>query len=131
MTIILDDLDKRRSYLCLETGRSAISKQIQRLTKQFVDEGLKDKVPSHIFMLVYEKPDWVIYESHMTPRKAEHIPSGVRRYPAMYPFVLDVLQRSTAFPVTSAKGKCMPSELDKTCTKEKNIESAENCLEKY
>ena len=50
-------------------------------------------------MLVYEKPYWVIYESHMTPRKAEHIPSGVRRYPAMYPFVLDVLQRSTAFPV--------------------------------
>ena len=78
MTIILDNLDKRRSYLCLETGRSAISKQIQKLTKQFVEDGLKDKVPSHIFMLVYEKPDWIIYESHMRPIKEYNIPSGVR-----------------------------------------------------
>lgn len=99
MTIILENLDKRRSYVCLETGRSAISRQIQRLTKQFVDEELREKVPSHVFMLVYEKPDWIIYESHMSPRKDFDIPSGVRRYPAMYPFVLDVLQRSVAFPV--------------------------------
>ena len=99
MTIILENLDKRRSYLCLETGRSAISRQIQKLTKQFVSEELQDKIPSHVFMLVYEKPDWVIYESHMSPIKYLEIPSGVRRYQAMYPFVLDVLQRSSAFPV--------------------------------
>lgn len=99
MTIILDNLDKRRSYVCLETGTSAISRQIQRLTKQFVSEELRDKIPSHVFMLVYEKPYWVIYESHMTSRKDVDIPSGVRRYPAMYPFVLDVLQRSVAFPI--------------------------------
>ena len=99
MPIILENLDKRRSYLCLETGRSAISKQIQRLTKQFVGEELRKNIPSHVFMLVYEKPYWVIYESHMTSRKDVDIPSGVRRYPAMYPFVLDVLQRSVAFPV--------------------------------
>ena len=99
MTIILDNLDKRRSYLCLETGRSAISRQIQKLTKQFVDDGLKDRVPSHIFMLVYEKPDWVIYESHMQPIKDFDIPSGVRCYKANFPFVDEVLRRSVCFPL--------------------------------
>lgn len=99
MTIILDNLDKRKSYVCLETGTSAISRQIQRLTKQFVGEELRNNIPSHVFMLVYEKPYWVIYESHMSPRKSYDIPSGVRRYSAMYPFVLNVLQRSWAFPV--------------------------------
>ena len=99
MTIILENLDKRRSYLCLETGRSAISKQIQRLTKQFVDEELRKNVPSHVFMLVYEKPDWVIYESHMQPIKDFGIPSGVRCYKADLPFVEDVLRRSVSFPL--------------------------------
>ena len=99
MTIILENLDKRRSYLCLETGRSAISKQIQRLTKQFVDDGLKDKVPSHVFLLVYEKPDWIIYESHMQGIKEFGIPSGVRCYKADLPFVSDVLRRSIGFPL--------------------------------
>ena len=99
MTIILENLDKRRSYLCLETGRSAISRQIQRLTKQFVDEELRDKVPSHVFLLVYEKPDWVIYESHMQPIKDFGIPSGVRSYKASLPFVADVLCRSVGFPL--------------------------------
>lgn len=99
MTIILENLDKRRSYLCLETGRSAISKQIQKLTKQFVEEGLRDSVPSHIFMLVYEKPDWIIYESHMQPIKDFGIPSGVRCYKASLPFVDDVLRRSICYPL--------------------------------
>ena len=99
MTIILENLDKRRSYICLETGRSAISKQIQKLTKQFVEEGLRDRVPSHIFMLVYEKPDWVIYESHMKPLKEYGIPSGVRCYKADLPFVADVLRRTVCFPL--------------------------------
>lgn len=99
MTIILDNLDKRRSYVCLETGTSAISRQIQRLTKQFVDEGLRDKVPSHIFMLVYEKPDWVIYESHMKGIKEYGIPAGVRSYKASLPFVEEVLRRSVGFPL--------------------------------
>ena len=99
MTIILENLDKRRSYVCLETGRSVISRQIQKLTKQFVDEELRDKVPSHIFMLVYEKPDWVIYESHMQPIKDFGIPSGVRCYKASLPFVEDVLRRSIGYPL--------------------------------
>ena len=99
MTIILENLDKRRSYICLETGRSAISKQIQKLTKQFVEDGLKDKVPSHIFMLLYEKPDWVIYESHMKGIKEYDIPSGVRSYKASLPFVEDVLRRSVGYPL--------------------------------
>lgn len=99
MTIILDNLDKRRSYLCLETGHSAISKQIQRLTKQFVDEGFRKNVPSHVFMLVYEKPDWIIYESHMKGIKEFGIPSGVRSYKASLPFVEDVLRRSIGFPL--------------------------------
>ena len=99
MTIILENLDKRRSYLCLETGRSAISRQIQKLTKQFVEEELRDKVPSHVFMLVYEKPDWVIYESHMKPIKEFGIPSGVRCYKASLPFVADVLRRTVCFPL--------------------------------
>lgn len=99
MTIILDNLDKRRSYVCLETGRSAISRQIQRLTKQFVNEDLRDKVPSHIFMLVYEKPDWIIYESHMKGIKEYGIPSGVRCYKASLPFVEDVLCRSVGYPL--------------------------------
>lgn len=99
MTIILENLDKRRSYVCLETGTSAISRQIQRLTRQFVEDGLKDKVPSHIFMLVYEKPYWVIYESHMKGIKEYDIPSGVRSYKASLPFVADVLNRSVSFPL--------------------------------
>lgn len=99
MTIILENLDKRRSYVCLETGRSAISRQIQRLTKQFVDEDLRKNVPSHIFMLVYEKPDWIIYESHMRGIKEYSIPSGVRCYKASLPFVTDVLNRSVGFPL--------------------------------
>ena len=99
MTIILDNLDKRRSYLCLETGRSAISKQIQKLTKQFVDESLRKNVPSHVFLLVYEKPDWIIYESHMKGIKEYEIPSGVRCYKASLPFVDDVLRRSVCFPL--------------------------------
>ena len=99
MTIILENLDKRRSYLCLETGRSAISKQIQKLTKQFVDEGLRKNVPSHVFMLVYEKPDWVIYESHMKGIKEYNIPSGVRSYKASLPFVEDVFRRSVCYPL--------------------------------
>ena len=99
MTIILENLDKRRSYLCLETGRSAISKEIQRLTKQFVDKELRDKVPSHVFILVYEKPDWVIYESHMQPIKEYDIPSGVRSYKASLPFVEEVLRRTVCFPL--------------------------------
>lgn len=127
MTIILDNLDKRRSYVCLETGTSAISRQIQRLTKQFVDEELRDKVPSHVFMLAYEKPYWVIYESHMSPRKAEHIPSGVRRYPAMYPFVLDVLQRSVAFPVKLNR-KTMRSHLGEPYGVRDIFELAKVCL---
>lgn len=99
MTIILDNLDKRRSYVCLETGRSAISRQIQKLTKQFVDEELRDKVPSHVFMLVYEKPYWVIYESHMKGIKEYWIPAGVRCYKADLPFVDDVLRRTVCFPL--------------------------------
>ena len=99
MTIILENLDKRRSYVCLETGRSAISKQIQKLTKQFVEEGLRKNVPSHVFMLIYEKPDWVIYESHMQPIKDFGIPSGVRCYKASLPFVSDVLRRSVGYPL--------------------------------
>ena len=99
MAIILENLDKRRSYLCLETGRSAISRQIQRLTKQFVDEELRDKVPSHVFMLIYEKPDWIIYESHMQGIKEFDIPSGVRSYKADLPFVEDILRRSIGFPL--------------------------------
>ena len=99
MTIILENLDKRRSYLCLETGRSAISKHIQRLTKQFVSKELRDKVPSHVFMLVYEKPYWVIYESHMKPIKEFGIPAGVRCYKADLPFVSDVLCRTVCFPL--------------------------------
>lgn len=99
MTIILDNLDKRRSYLCLETGRSAISKQIQKLTKQFVSEGLQKNVPSHVFMLVYEKPDWIIYESHMKGIKDFGIPAGVRCYKADLPFVEEVLRRSVGFPL--------------------------------
>lgn len=127
MTIILDSLDKRRSYVCLETGTSAISRQIQRLTKQFVSEELRDKIPSHVFMLVYEKPYWVIYESHMTPRKAEHIPSGVRRYPAMYPFVLDVLARSVAFPVKLDR-KVMRKHLGEPYGVKDILELAKVCL---
>lgn len=99
MTIILDNLDKRRSYLCLETGRSAISRQIQRLTKQFVDESLRKNVPSHVFMLVYEKPGWVIYESHMQGIKEYDIPAGVRCYKANLPFVADILRRTVCFPL--------------------------------
>ena len=127
MVIILENLDKRRSYVCLETGRSAISKQIQRLTKQFVEDGLKDSVPSHIFMLVYEKPYWVIYESHMSPRKSYDIPSGVRRYPAMYPFVLNVLQRSVAFPVKLDR-KTMKKHLGEPYGVKDILELAKVCL---
>ena len=127
MTIILENLDKRRSYICLEVGSSAISKQIQRLTKQFAPEDSDIPIPSHVFMLVYEKPYWVIYESHMSPRKSYNIPSGVRRYPAMYPFVLNVLQRSWAFPI-KVNRKVMRSHLGEPYGVKDILELAKVCL---
>lgn len=77
--INFDKLDKRKTYVCLEYGTSAISIIIDKLTKQF---SRTSKAPSHVFALVWNPVNqcWMIYESHMKAVKEANIPSGSRVY---------------------------------------------------
>ena len=129
MTIILDNLDKRKAYICLERGTSLISKEIQRLTKQFAPGFKREEIPSHIYMLVYEKPNWVIYESHMKAIKEFEIPSGVRSYKTDYPFVKQVLERSDCYPVKLNR-KTMRSHLGEAYGVKDIIELAKVCIKR-
>lgn len=79
MVINLDKLDKRKTYIVLEFGTSAIARTIQRLTRDYCPE--ERKLPSHVLALVYENKCWNVYESHMKPEKDYGIHSGVRTYP--------------------------------------------------
>lgn len=103
MVININKLDKRRTYIALEFGTSAISKVIQRLTKDFCPE--EAKVPSHVLALVYENGCWNVYESHMKPKKDYCIPSGVRtyKYKVFQEAFPKVIERSRVFQIRLTK----------------------------
>lgn len=101
--IDITKLDKRKTYIVLEYGTSAISKLISRLTLDFCP-GVK-KVPSHVLALVYEDKVWRIYESHMKPEDDYGIPSGTRTYE------YDVFKQ--AFKNTIKNGFVYPMRLNK------------------
>lgn len=79
--IDITKLDKRKTYVCCEFGTSNISKVIKTLTARYAPSC--KKVPSHIWVLLYNKSDkrWWVYESHLKAVKEYGLPSGVRSYP--------------------------------------------------
>lgn len=101
--INIDKLDKRKTYIVLEYGTSAVSKLIQKLTKDYYPKA--KKIPSHVLALVYEDKVWRIYESHMKAEDEFGIPSGVRTYQ------YDIFQE--AFPNTNKYGVVYPCRFNK------------------
>lgn len=101
--IDITKLDKRKTYIVLEYGTSAISKLIQKLTKDYYPKA--KRIPSHVLALVYEDKVWRIYESHMKPEDEFGIPSGVRTYR------YEVFKE--AFPNTNKYGVVYPCRFNK------------------
>ncbi len=97
-------LDKRHTYILLEYGTSAISKLIQKFTKEYYPEA-GDHIPTHVLALSFEDGIWRVYESHMKPEPDVELPSGVRTYP------LDILKQ--AFPSTYYKGEVYQVRFDR------------------
>lgn len=73
-----DTLDKTKTYIGLQYGKSNIAKKIQKYTKIYCPNS--EEVPTHILALVFRLGDWWIYESHLKGNKKLAIPPGVRRY---------------------------------------------------
>lgn len=77
--IDFDKLDKKTKYLGLQySERSFIAKQIKRFSKCYAPNS--EKIPIHVFALVYRLDEWWVYESHSDSNKNYGVPSGVRRY---------------------------------------------------
>lgn len=97
-------LDKRKTYILLEYGTSAVSKLIQKFTKEYYPEA-GEHIPTHVLALSFEDGIWRVYESHMASEPEANIPSGVRTYP------LDTLKQ--VFPQTYYKGEVYQVRFDR------------------
>lgn len=75
---MFENLDKTKTYIGLQFGKSLIAKKIAKYSKIYCPN--VDKVPTHIIALVYRLDDWFIYESTYTARLELGLNSGVRHY---------------------------------------------------
>ena len=71
-------LNKNKTYLGLQFGRSIIAKTIAKFSKMYCPT--EKQTATHALAFVYENECWNIYESHLKPEPDFKIPSGVRRY---------------------------------------------------
>ena len=75
---MFENLDKTKTYIGLQFGKSLIAKKIAKYSKIYCPN--VDKVPTHIIALVYRLDDWFIYESTHTARLELGLNSGCRHY---------------------------------------------------
>lgn len=80
MEKFLNELDKTKTYIGLQYGKSLISKEIVKYSKEYAPNS--KKIPSHVMSLVYNLGHWWAYESTHSAVEKYFIPAGVRHYPA-------------------------------------------------
>lgn len=62
--IILENLDKNKTYVGYSVGTSFPSQMVQKLSKCETDIP-EEEIASHIFSLVCENDEWFVFESHL------------------------------------------------------------------
>lgn len=62
--IDLENLDKNKTYVGYSAGTSQASRFIQYLSAKETDIPAEE-IASHIFSLVYQNDEWLVFESHM------------------------------------------------------------------
>lgn len=77
---IFKKLNKKKTYIGLQYGKSLISKEIVKYSKEYAPNS--KKIPSHVMAFVYNLGRWWAYESTHSEENKYFIPAGVRHYPA-------------------------------------------------
>ena len=76
--IDFNSLNPKKTYLGLQYGKSFVAKKIVKYSKIYAPNS--EKIPTHVFALIFCYGNWRIYESHLKAYKKQGVPSGVRRY---------------------------------------------------
>lgn len=76
--IDFNKLNKKKTYLGLQFGRSLIAKTIAKFSKMYCPT--QKLIATHALAFVYENDSWQVYESHLKAEPILNIPSGVRTY---------------------------------------------------
>ena len=72
-----DLLDKKKTYIGLQYGKTFIAKQIQKFSKEYAPNS--KEIPTHVLGLKFRYGTWWIFESHAKGFKKLGVPAGVRR----------------------------------------------------